>query len=248
MPLTPTVFLRRARVGGFTLIELLTVIAIIGILAAIIVPVVGKVRDSAKSSTCLSNLRQIGLATNMYVAEKNRYPYSTASDGVNWRQALRPYLDAGEATAANENNSAVVVCPSRDIVPANTADTYRASYSAHPRLLVNPGDNFAGNPVAARATLVTRPSEVILFGDATQQQGHGGSHSQFWSVAEMKYDGNAGDADKPISADDSTDRDPQSGGYIRYRHGESMNAVFVDGHVATFRKGTILNRNVRTNY
>ncbi len=247
MPLTPTVFPRRVRVGGFTLIELLTVIAIIGILAAIIVPVVGKVRDSAKSSTCLSNLRQIGLATNMYVAEKNRYPYSTASDGVNWRQALRPYLDAGEATAANENNSAVVVCPSRDIVPANAADTYRASYSAHPRLLVNPGDSFAGNPGAARATLVSRPSEIILFGDATQQA-HGGSHSQFWSVTEMKSDGNAGEGDNPIAVSDSTDRDPQSGAYIRYRHGESMNAVFVDGHVGTFKKGAILNRNVRTNY
>lgn len=247
MPLTPAVSFRRARAGGFTLIELLTVIAIIGILAAIIVPVVGKVRESAKSSACRSNLRQVGLATNMYVADKDRYPYSTASNGVNWRQALRPYLDAGEATASNENNSAVVVCPSRDIVPENSADLYRASYSAHPRLLVNPGDSFAGNPGAARGTSVSRPTEIILFGDATQQS-HGGSHSQFWSVTEMKSDGNAGEGDNPIAVSDSTDRDPQTGGYIRYRHGDAMNAVFVDGHVASFKKGSILNRNVRTNY
>ncbi|AHF90945.1 N-terminal cleavage protein [Opitutaceae bacterium TAV5] len=56
---------------AFTLIELLTVIAIIGILAAIIIPTVGKVRDSARSAQCLSNLRQMGLAARLY-AEDNK--------------------------------------------------------------------------------------------------------------------------------------------------------------------------------
>lgn len=56
---------------AFTLIELLTVIAIIGILAAIIVPTVGKVRDSARAAQCLSNLRQMGLAARLYAEETN---------------------------------------------------------------------------------------------------------------------------------------------------------------------------------
>lgn len=51
---------------GFTLIELLTVIAIIGILASILIPVVGAVRESARASKCISNLRQMGTGIELY--------------------------------------------------------------------------------------------------------------------------------------------------------------------------------------
>jgi prepilin-type N-terminal cleavage/methylation domain-containing protein/prepilin-type processing-associated H-X9-DG protein len=60
---------------GFTLIELLTVIAIIGILSAILIPVVSTVRESARRANCLSNLRQIGVASFLYAAENDgRFP------------------------------------------------------------------------------------------------------------------------------------------------------------------------------
>jgi prepilin-type N-terminal cleavage/methylation domain-containing protein len=62
-------FLSSSRRRGFTLIELLVVIAIIAILAAILFPVFARAREQARKTVCLSNLKQIGLASLMYVQD-----------------------------------------------------------------------------------------------------------------------------------------------------------------------------------
>ena len=61
---------------GFTLIELLVVIAIIAILAAILFPVFAKAREKARQITCISNLKQIGLATLQYNQDYDEYFYA----------------------------------------------------------------------------------------------------------------------------------------------------------------------------
>lgn len=64
--------LRTKSASAFTLIELLTVIAIIGILAAILIPTVGAVRKRALKSQCASNLHQLGMAVNLYLNDNKQ--------------------------------------------------------------------------------------------------------------------------------------------------------------------------------
>ena len=82
--------------SGFTLIELLVVIAIIAILAAMLLPALKSARESARQVSCLSNLRQIGVAFIMYLQDYNDYfpPYKTESPEVWWWDRIMKYLDS----------------------------------------------------------------------------------------------------------------------------------------------------------
>jgi prepilin-type N-terminal cleavage/methylation domain-containing protein/prepilin-type processing-associated H-X9-DG protein len=89
------------RHSGFTLIELLVVIAIIAILAAILFPVFARAREKARQATCQSNLKQIGLAMEMYATDwEETYPMvftrydppSGSSYPTMWNKVLQPYV------------------------------------------------------------------------------------------------------------------------------------------------------------
>jgi prepilin-type N-terminal cleavage/methylation domain-containing protein/prepilin-type processing-associated H-X9-DG protein len=93
------------RKAGFTLIELLVVIAIIAILAAMLFPVFAKARESARRSSCVSNLRQLGLATLAYGQDYDeQLPFNATQGNPMWPvvNALTPYV----------GNHQIFYCPS----------------------------------------------------------------------------------------------------------------------------------------
>ncbi|MBU4488459.1 MAG: DUF1559 domain-containing protein [Candidatus Omnitrophica bacterium] len=81
--------------NAFTLIELLVVIVIIGVIAALLVPALGRAREGARRGQCANNLRQIGMGMSMYLDEHNfKFPPIFIIGGPNWwYTCLDPYLD-----------------------------------------------------------------------------------------------------------------------------------------------------------
>src|SRR6476661_2573390 len=115
--------MQRRATSGFTLVELLVVIAIIGVLVALLLPAVQYARESARSTQCKSNLRQIGLALDQYVdrqGARGKFP-----DAANMTVSVKPTPpDLPKPNLREvlsnftENNGELFHCPSDRINPA----------------------------------------------------------------------------------------------------------------------------------
>jgi prepilin-type N-terminal cleavage/methylation domain-containing protein/prepilin-type processing-associated H-X9-DG protein len=105
---------RRPSHSGFTLLELLVVIGIIAILMGLIIPVVGRVKESGRKTQCVSNLRQIGQALEVYKAENNQqYPNNEISIPVNLiSNGFGTLTFLGRLFMGDKDKAKVFYCPS----------------------------------------------------------------------------------------------------------------------------------------
>ncbi len=110
---------RRARGRRMTLVELVTVLVIVGVLAAILFPVFAKAREDARSVSCLSNIKQLCLALQMYAEDNHDY----LPPLVGWEKAILPYVRNEELfVCPNDRGSRPGYALNRRVAGRNTKD------------------------------------------------------------------------------------------------------------------------------
>jgi prepilin-type N-terminal cleavage/methylation domain-containing protein/prepilin-type processing-associated H-X9-DG protein len=111
---------------AFTLIELLVVIAIISVLAALLFPTFGRAKEGARSTACLSNLHQVGIALQLYVQDNNnRLPVMRDVSTDTNAAATNVFPAIHKVLQSQLGNTNVLRCPSdRDLFFEQTGSSY----------------------------------------------------------------------------------------------------------------------------
>ncbi len=232
--------------SAFTLVELLAVIAIIAILAAIIIPVTGKVRQSARASTATSNLRQLGLAANTYASEHRVFPDGVTAWWVNtWDGLLQPYVAAQGGGWGNA--SKVFEDPARVVEPTATGSDVQGTvmFSANQRVFRDVAGDSAAPTV--RPVMIARPSETVFF--ITGAQMNDGKASVFARADSGAYDATAANGNTPMFATPAAEGRAWPGPEApSYRHGGRALTVMADGSVKAFLPGEIRRKHFQIAY
>ncbi|MCX6972457.1 MAG: prepilin-type N-terminal cleavage/methylation domain-containing protein [Verrucomicrobia bacterium] len=233
--------LRPVRIG-FTLVELLVVIAIIALLVALLFPWLENATDAAQSSKCVSNLRQLGVATQLLVNENGYYPpfvsQTTKSNGSILNNGNNFY-GVIEASPANKG---ITICPSATY-HGYINSRPQEGYSGNPNVLISykaDETNPSGASTLVTPAMIARPSEVILLTDGFQNPANGLAFEWFTLLASPTAD--------PASATNPlTNLNPNF--RVVFRHKGRANILFCDGHVISIGSiSELQQKNLYRNY
>jgi prepilin-type processing-associated H-X9-DG protein/prepilin-type N-terminal cleavage/methylation domain-containing protein len=211
------------RAGGFTLIELLVSITIVAILATLSIEGLGQMRSIAQGAYCANSLRQLGIATSLYLSEHQQKMFAYCQvlpTGHLWYFGFETSASLGSAEGDRTIDvtqapiypyvrqvGGVEVCPS---FPYNQA-IWKPKYSG-----ASWGYGFNTFLSNASVLNVQHPAQIILFGDCAQVNTFEAPASAKHPMLEEFY---------MIENQYKT---------IHFRHGGSANMLFLDGHVEKF--------------
>lgn len=219
------------RESGFTLVQLLVVIAIIGVLVALLLPAVQQAREAARRMSCQNNLKQLGLAMHNFHDTYGAFPVGTTDDDMNnwgWGMYLLPYIEQDNLYTAMTTRAAANVPPAYLVYKSGShinVDTYDSTTSSsNPTAVVNPNTGSATAGQGGATVLLQAfvcPSDTL-----PEHEDNGFAKSNYLGCMGSNYGGTAPNMSDAYPWNTGVEGGQSPGSLGTNYWGRTMNGVF----------------------